>query len=193
MTNVIIVAGVPGAGKSSILREVAKRKSPAFRLVSFGTEMQRLYTENGLSTDRDTMRRRSIEQQQEMQWKTAENIGKLGGNILLDTHLAVKTDVGYLPGFTEKMLDYLKPKAVILVDADEAEIRGRRKLDTSRPNRIIESSEEILEHKLINRSFATIVAGHNSALLRIVQNHTGEFEEAIATIIATIDFVCNKK
>ncbi|MHA2408122.1 MAG: AAA family ATPase, partial [Candidatus Ranarchaeia archaeon] len=135
------------------------------------------------------MRNLPIELQKELQQETAEHISKMSGNILLDTHLAIKTDFGYIPGFTEEMLNTLRPKAIILVDANEVEIRGRRKLDKTRLGRTIESSDEILEHKLINRSFAAIASSKTDSLLRLVQNHTGEFEEAISTVISCLDFV----
>ena len=192
MNNIIVIAGVPGAGKTSLLNEVDKRTGDTFNKASFGSEMLKICQEKGLVQERDEMRNLPITTQKKIQISTAEKIRQMNGNILLDTHLAIKSDVGYIPGFTKEILDILKPKAIILVDANEVEIRGRRKMDKSRPHRTIESFEDILEHKLINWSFASIAANQTDSLLKIVQNHTGEFEEAIETVIKTLDFILNK-
>ena len=83
----------------------------------------------------------------------------------------------------------MSPKAIVLVDAHEAEIRGRRRLDKSRPLRTIESNEDILEHKLINRAYAAAFSARSSCLLRIIQNNTGEFDRAVEEFVSTVRFI----
>ncbi len=192
MGKIIIVAGVPGAGKSTVLLEAWKRveKELNYSIVSFGTEMLNLCKEGGLVSNRDEMRNLSADVQEEMQWRTTKRIADRPENILLDTHCAIKTGSGsYLPGFTPRMLERLSPSALILVDAHEVEIRGRRKLDKTRPLRTIEFSEDILEHKLINRAYAAAFSARSGCLLRIIQNSTGEFETAIEAFIETLRFI----
>ena len=192
MGKIIIVAGVPGAGKSTVLLEAWKRveKELKYTLVSFGTEMLKLATEAGLVNNRDEMRNLGPDTQDELQWRATKHIAERPENILLDTHIAIKTGSGsYLPGFTPRMLERMSPSAIILVDAHEAEIRGRRKLDQSRPLRTIESYEDILDHKLINRAYAAAFSARSGCLLRILQNHTGEFERAVEEFIETLRFI----
>ena len=192
MGKINIVAGVPGAGKSTLLFEVWKRveKELHYSTVSFGTEMLKLCQEAGLVKDRDEMRDLSPDIQEEMQWRTTKHIAERPENILLDTHCAIKSGSGsYLPGLTPRMLERLSPRAIILVDAHEAEIRGRRRLDKSRPLRTIELVEDILEHKLINRAYAAAFSARSGCLLRIIQNNTGEFERAVQEFIATLQFI----
>jgi len=192
MGKIIIVAGVPGAGKSTLLLEAWKRieKELNYTIVSFGTEMLNLCLGSGLVTDRDEMRNLSADVQEEMQWRTTKQIAERPENILLDTHCAIKSGSGsYLPGLTPRMLERLSPSAIILVDAHEAEIRGRRRLDKSRPLRTIEAQEDILEHKVINRAYAAAFSARSGCLLRIIQNNTGEFERAIEEFIATLRFI----
>ncbi|HPA21205.1 MAG TPA: adenylate kinase [Verrucomicrobiae bacterium] len=192
MGKIIIVAGVPGAGKSTLLIEAWKRveKELNYSIVSFGTEMLNLCKEAGLVSDRDEMRDLGPDVQEEMQWRTAKRIAERPENVLLDTHCAIKTGSGsYLPGFTPRMLERMSPSAIILVDAHEAEIRGRRRLDKSRPYRTIESYEDILEHKLINRAYAAAFSARSGCLLRIIQNNTGEFETAVEEFVGTMRFI----
>lgn len=192
MGKIIIVAGVPGAGKSTLLLEAWKRvqKDLNYSIVSFGTEMLNLCNEAKLVSDRDAMRNLSPDIQEEMQWRATKRIAERPENILLDTHCAIKTGSGsYLPGMTPRMLERLSPRAIILVDAHEAEIRGRRKLDKDRPLRSIESGEDILEHKVINRAYAAAFSARSGSLLRIIQNNTGEFEQAVEEFVATLRFI----
>jgi adenylate kinase len=191
MGKLIIVAGVPGAGKSTVLLESWQRvgKELNYSIVSFGTEMLEMCKESGLVANRDEMRNLGADQQEEMQWRTTKRIVERPENILLDTHCTIKTGSGsYLPGFTPRMLERMSPRAIILVDAHEAEIRGRRRLDKSRPLRTIESQEDILEHKLISRAYAAAFSARSGCLLRIIQNNTGEFERAVAEFVDTLRY-----
>jgi adenylate kinase len=192
MGKIIIVAGVPGAGKSTLLLEAWKRVETElnYTIVSFGTEMLDMCKASGLVANRDEMRNLGPDVQEEMQWRTAKRIAERPENILLDTHCAIKTGSGsYLPGLTPRMLERMSPAAIILVDAHEAEIRGRRKLDKNRPMRTIESFDDILEHKLINRAYAAAFSARSGSLLRIIQNNSGEFEQAVDAFIETLRFI----
>lgn len=191
MGKLIIVAGVPGAGKSTVLLEAWKRveKDLNYAIVSFGSEMLEMCRENGLVTNRDEMRNLGADVQGEMQWRTTKRIVERPENILLDTHCTIKTGSGsYLPGFTPRMLERMSPRAIILVDAHEAEIRGRRRLDKTRPLRTIESQEDILEHKVINRAYAAAFSARSGCLLRIIQNNTGEFDRAVEEFVDTLHY-----
>lgn len=192
LSKIIIIAGVPGAGKSSVLNEVYKKRSQTFEIVSFGSEMFSLCKERKLVKNRDQMRTLNHELQKQLQIETAKIISSKEGHLLLDTHCAIKTPAGYMSGLTDEMLSILNPLAIILVDAHEVEISGRRKLDKNRPERTIESFEDVKEHKVINRAFATSFAQKSNSLLKIVQNNTGEFDSAVEEIIKTLDFVTNE-
>ena len=87
------------------------------------------------------------------------------------------------------MLERMSPRAIVLVDAHEAEIRGRRRLDKMRPLRTVESQDDILEHKVINRAYCAAFSARSGCLLRIIQNNTGEFERAVEEFVATIRFI----
>ncbi|MHA1713896.1 MAG: adenylate kinase [Candidatus Ranarchaeia archaeon] len=186
--RIFIIAGVPGAGKTTVLNEVKKRVRERFKTVSFGTEMLEYCRSQKLVYNRDDIRKMSLATQRQAQYQTAKRIAALPGDILLDTHCTIKTATGYINGITKDMVLLLKPKAVILIDAHEIEILGRRKKDKKQRNRTIESFEEISEHKIINRIFASIIASHADALLQVVHNRTGEFERAVQEVIKTIEY-----
>ena len=189
MNRIIIIAGVPGAGKSTVLEEVYKQRVEDFDVISFGTEMLNLSMKKKLVENRDQMRNLSHALQRDLQIETAKIIANKDKNVLLDTHCAIKTPGGYMTGMTDEMLDILHPVAIILVDAHEVEIAGRRKSDTTRLTRTMEDYDEIKLHKKINRSFAVSFAQKSNALLKVVQNNTGEFDRCVNDIVQTLDYV----
>jgi len=101
----VIVAGVPGAGKTSIMSEVSKKTHHT--IVNYGTVMLELAREEGVVEHRDDIRRLPIEKQRELQRKAAERIGAMD-NIIVDTHLTIKTASGYFPGLPVWVLEAIK-------------------------------------------------------------------------------------
>ena len=164
-----------------------------FQVISFGTEMLKIAKKKGLVENRDQMRNLSHALQNELQIETSKIIVEKESNILLDTHCAIKTPGGYMTGMTDQMLEILHPMAIILVDAHEVEIAGRRKLDKNRVTRTMEDFDDIKLHKKMNRSFAVSFAQKSNALLKVIQNHTGEFDKCVKGIVKTLDFVIDLK
>ena len=127
--GVIVVTGIPGVGKTTVMKKAAKGIDINF--VTFGTLMIEIAQEMKLVKDRDEMRKLSLEQQKKLQIKTAERIAKMK-NVIVDTHCTVKTPKGYMPGLPEWVVKKIKPTAIVLVEADPEEIYNRRENDKSR-------------------------------------------------------------
>jgi len=145
--------------------------------VTFGTVMIDIAKEMGLVKDRDDMRKLTLEQQKDLQIRSAEKVAAMG-NVILDTHCTVKTPKGYMPGLPEWVLKKLKPTAIVVVEADPDEIYNRRAKDTTR-NRDPDSEEEIAEHQQINRAAAMSYATLTGATVKIVFNHDNAIDEAV--------------
>ncbi|MCK5458710.1 MAG: adenylate kinase, partial [Thermoplasmatales archaeon] len=145
--------------------------------VTFGTVMIDIAKEMGLVKDRDEMRKLTLEQQKELQIRSAEKVASMG-NVILDTHCTVKTPKGYMPGLPEWVLKKLKPTAIVVVEADPDEIYNRRAKDATR-NRDPDSIEQIAEHQQINRSAAMAYATLTGATVKIVFNHDDAIDEAV--------------
>jgi len=189
MADVYIVTGVPGAGKTALLNESVKAL-PGFTVISFGTVMLELCRERHLVSERDEMRKLPPAVQKEVQEAAAEKIARMGGKIILDTHCTIKTPTGYIPGLPPWILSHLKPKVIILVDAEPIEIRGRRKKDSNRPKRDVEDVSEIEEHRLTNTALASTYSAISGALLKIIHNHEGDFERSLEDFVKTIRDTC---
>jgi adenylate kinase len=173
--GVIVVTGIPGVGKTTVIQKAAEGMDIQF--VTFGTVMIDIAKELGLVKDRDEMRKLSLDQQKQLQIKTAEKIGKMK-NVIVDTHCTVKTPKGYMPGLPEWVLRKLNPTSIVIVEADPEEIYNRRAKDSSR-NRDPDSVEKIAEHQMINRAAAMAYATLTGATVKIVFNHDNALDEAV--------------
>jgi adenylate kinase len=173
--GVIVVTGIPGVGKTTVMQKAAEGMDIQF--VTFGTIMIDIAKELKLVKDRDEMRKLTLDQQKQLQIKTAEKIGKMK-NVILDTHCTVKTPKGYMPGLPEWVLRKLNPTAIIIVEADPQEIFDRRAKDTTR-NRDPDSVEKIAEHQMINRAAAMAYATLTGATVKIIFNHDNALDVAV--------------
>jgi adenylate kinase len=173
--GVIVVTGIPGVGKTTVMQKAAEGMDITF--VTFGTVMIDIAKELNWVKDRDEMRKLSLDQQKQLQIKTAEKVGKMK-NVIVDTHCTVKTPKGYMPGLPEWVLRKLNPSAIIIVEADPQEIYDRRAKDTTR-NRDPDSVEKIAEHQMMNRAAAMSYATLTGATVKIVFNHDNALDAAV--------------
>ncbi|HDD57467.1 MAG: adenylate kinase [Thermoplasmata archaeon] len=173
--GVIVVTGIPGVGKTTVMKKAAEGMDIKF--VTFGTVMIEIAQELGIAKDRDEMRKLSLEQQKELQIKTAEAVAKMG-DVIVDTHCTIKTPQGYMPGLPEWVIKKLNPKTIVVVEADPEEIFNRRAKDTTR-NRDPDTVEQIAEHQQINRAIAMAYAALSGATVKIVFNHDNRLDEAV--------------
>lgn len=173
--GVIVVTGIPGVGKTTVMKKAAEGMDIQF--VTMGTVMFEIAKEEGLVQDRDDMRKLTLIQQRELQIKSAEKVGSMG-NVILDTHCTIKTPKGYMPGLPEWVIKKLNPTAIVLVEASPKEIYDRRANDATR-NRDPDSEEEINEHQMMNRAAAMSYASLSGATVKIVFNHDDKLDDAV--------------
>ena len=173
--GVIVVTGIPGVGKTTVMQKAAEGIDIKF--VTFGTVMIDIAKETGLVKERDEMRKLTLEQQKELQIKSAEKVSAMG-NVILDTHCTIKTPKGYMPGLPEWVIKPLNPTAIVVVEADPIEVFNRRATDITR-NRDPDSIEQIDEHQQINRAAAMAYAALSGSTVKIVFNHDNAIDAAV--------------
>ncbi|RLB60503.1 MAG: adenylate kinase [Deltaproteobacteria bacterium] len=181
---IAIVAGIPGAGKTTVMNEVLKKRE--YKVVNYGDEIFKIAKERKLVEHRDELRKLPYEMQREMQIEAAKRIAKLG-NAIVDTHCTIKTPFGYLPGLPYDVLSILKPSRIILIEANPEEIMERRKKDAEIRIRDEESIESMEEHQLMNRIAGMSYAVLTGATLKIIKNRQGRLEEAAEEMIKALE------
>lgn len=180
--GVIVVTGIPGVGKTTVMKRAAEGMDIQF--VTFGTVMADIAMEMKLVKDRDEMRKLSLKQQKDLQIKTAEKVAKMK-NVIVDTHCTIKTPKGYMPGLPEWVIKKLNPTAIVIVEADPKEIYNRRAKDATR-NRDPDTVEKIAEHQQINRAAAMAYAALTGATVKIVCNHDNALDAAVKEAVPVL-------
>ncbi|MDP8011353.1 MAG: adenylate kinase [Thermoplasmata archaeon] len=170
----IIVTGVPGVGKSTIMNGVCENLN--YRVVNFGDIMLEKAKELGIK-NRDEIRKLPSEKQRELQKMAGEYLGTLD-NIIIDTHMSIKTPSGFLPGLPEWVLMAIRPSMLVLIEADPENIENRRKKDSTR-YRDDEGSKGIEMHQNMNRYFAAACSVITGATVVIIKNEEGKVNEAV--------------
>lgn len=177
----IVVAAVPGAGKTTVLKFV-KKKLPSAKIINVGDLILEIARKKYKIKDRDELRRKlTLEQQRELQEKAYEKIAEMEGKyIFIDTHLAIKTPKGYFPGLSQQTVRLIKPEMIIVLEFPPRDILERRLMDKKRKRETF-SEEEIEEHQKINRQFAVTAASEIQAAVEIIsfeERQRKDFEHA---------------
>ncbi len=177
----IIVTGVPGVGKSTVMDGVSK--NTGMRIVNFGDVMFEMAKTMGVK-NRDEIRKLPAEKQREIQKKAGEELGKMD-NVIIDTHMSIKTPSGYLPGLPEWVLREIRPSVLVLIEAHPDDIYSRRNRDNTRL-RDMETADDIRVHQDLNRSFASACAVLSGATVVIVKNEEGKVDKAVEDLVGMI-------
>ncbi len=178
----VVIAGVAGVGKSTVLDIVSSRSG--YTVKNFGTVMLDLAISSNMVSDRDEIRKLPVEKQIELQRSASETLGSMD-NIIIDTHMAIKSPNGYLPGLPEWVLRKLNVSSYFLIEADPKEIKKRRDEDPTR-HRDNDTIEDIEEHQIVNRQFAISYAVFSGATVNFITNPTGHPEIAAEQIIGRL-------
>lgn len=188
MGKVVVVAGTPGVGKTTLLR-LAKPKLKKWEIVNYGDILEKMGREEGLIKDRDELRHLPLDQQRRLQRLAAHEIAIMAErkNILLDTHMTIKTPEGFWPGLPKWVLKEIRPYAFILIEAPPEEILERRNKDKTRKRMDQGGIEEIREHQEINRAFAVAYSVLTSGSIIIIQNRTNRLEEAVERFVKVLE------
>src|SRR5215470_14464483 len=136
--------------------------------------MNHLFKTSGKQLHRDHMRRQDIDQQTRIQHRAAQKIAKMSGksNLVVDTHMFVRTTDGIWPGTPWRVLEALRPNLIVLIEADPNEVAKRRMKDNTRErgNETPENAKSDLEWSRYMASANAVLAG---IPIQIVENHEG--------------------
>ena len=184
----VIITGVPGVGKTTVVNEALKKlgeEGVEYQSINFGTFMYDVAKAEGIVQDRDQMRSLDREIQKRLQQLAAQAIARVPGNVLIDTHASVKTPKGYLPGLPEWVLREIMPDIIVLVETDDDQILIRRLSDETR-SRDKEGSRAIAEHQQFNRAIAAAYAMLTGCTVKIIVNADFLLEKGAEDLAAVL-------
>lgn len=170
----IIVMGVPGAGKTTVLKGL----KTDYRIVNYGDLMLEIEKKEFGIKDRDEMRKLPIEKQKLAQKLVAEALAEMQGKLILDTHCSVSTPSGFYPGVPFEFLKLWKVEALVYVTAHPDQIAQRRSNDPSR----VRDLDDIALHDEMNKSFLAAYSAFSGAPAVVLYNDQGKLEETVAKL-----------
>ena len=186
--KLIILVGIPGVGKTSLLTNIVdrlKNDKKSVSVISFGTLMFDVGKDNGVS-NRDELRRLPIKRQQELQKIAAEKISTLNQDIVIvDTHAFISSPEGYYPGLPDHVLKIIKPTHFVSVSAKPEEIYSRRLKDETR-NRDKITLANVKKELDIQSGMISACAVLTGSPVKHVLNREGKIEEAAEKIINSL-------
>ncbi len=193
----VIVTGVPGVGKTTVLGIVSKlleERGARFLVVNFGDYMFSEAVKAGLVRHRDEMRHLPLRRQLELQEHAARAIvrdaeAKLSGEgvLFVDTHAVIRTSTGYWPGLPENVVKELKPDSIVLIEAPPEIIVSRQQRDKTRVRSDLADVRIVSELLQMARSAAMASAVLVAASVFIVENVEGHPEEAAKRIVELVE------
>jgi len=145
-----------------------------------------------LSETRDYMRNLNVAAQKVLQQEILGHYAKLfttepQEHFLIETHAALKTKQGYIPGLARDFLQATKPDIYIVIEADANEIYQRRLNDPTRKRDHDKSVKDVQINLDTTRYFASDFAFDTHSPLLIVQNEQGKLEEAAVAIADALE------
>ena len=181
----VIIVGVPGVGKSTIITnatEALRSKGTSVKTIVFGSVMFEEAKKLGIN-DRDKLRKLTVDTQQKLQNMAANNISSLNDSVVfIDTHLFIKTQSGYYPGLPMNLVLKLNPQRLVLVTANSDEILNRRKKDTTRTRDLI-SEDEINRDIQVSLSMISSLSILTGAPFEIIYNHDDMVDSATSHLV----------
>jgi len=184
----IIVVGIPGVGKTTVLSEV-KKSLEQLGVQTALAEFGKIMLEEALLLNiknRDDIRRLQIKDQKNLQRKTATKIAQIISDIvIIDTHLFINTFEGYYPGLPMELINQLEPSNLILIVAKPEEIYHRRQNDSTRDRDIIsiDSIQNEIELSKMLISSCSVISG---APFKIIANDENHLKECIKNLVNII-------
>lgn len=181
--DIVVITGIPGVGKTTVIEQAVKMLRN-YKIANFGNIMFEIAKGEGLVNHRDDMRRLNPETQKMVQKHAAKKIAGMAedSNIIVDTHISIKTPKGYLPGLPLWVLKELEPTKIVIVDATPEEIYARRKRDDTR-RRDEEKLESIKFHQVYNIHLAASYSMVTGATVSIIYNKEGKIMEAVKELV----------
>ncbi len=185
--EVNIVVGLSGVGKSTVLEEAMLLSDRDYRLINYGDRMLETAQKEGLVDTRDEMKDLDTETYRRIQMDAADSITEDAADqdIIVDTHAAIKSPFGYIPGLPKWTLENLDPAKIIIIDASSREIYERSQGDEDR-EREHDSVEEVDIYRSIAREMASAGSVLTGAYLKIIQNREGRAEAAAEELVRTL-------
>ena len=187
MTEVNIIVGLSGVGKGTVLEQAMNLSDRDYEIINYGDKMVEIAKDENLVENRDELKKLDPEENKRVQRLAGEAIVEESGekDVIVETHAAIQTPYGYIPGLPEWSVKALDPAKIIMLDANAEEIYERTMEDESR-DREHDKVEEIREYQNVAREMAATGAVLTGSYLTIIQNHDNQVEKSAEELVKVL-------
>ncbi len=195
--RVVIVTGVPGVGKTTVLQHLkdkAQAKGLDVEIVNFGSFMLDYAVREGIIENRDKIRTLPLRKQLDLQARAAKAIieyasKRLGENsyLIIDTHALVRTVAGYWPGLPKHVIDHLLPDMIAVIEAPAEIIAARQERDKTRYRADFGGAEGVRRLMEYARAASFASAVFYASTVAIIENPEGRAEEAADKLLSYME------
>ncbi len=188
---IVFVLGMQGAGKTTVLEKAKGYKG--VKIVNMGNLMCEYSIRKGYIKDRDEIRYK-------IDWRTYQKlyteaysaIGRMKGNVIVDTHTSIKAGNKYIPGLPARYVKLLKKiVGFVYIDAPTGEILGRRKADKRR-ERETDDAGMIDMNRIVDVSVAAYYSSLIGVPLYIISNRNGKIQESVSEFKEAVSVLFGK-
>jgi len=127
--------------------------------------------------DRDEMRYLAPDEQTDLRDKATEQVARVDGNVVLDTHAMVEQHGRFFPGLPFYMVKHFKHvSGLFYIDAETEAIIARRRRDKTR-EREFEEKWLIETQRDLNLAIMSYYASYLNIPLYIIDNEEGKLDQ----------------
>lgn len=187
MGEVNIIIGLSGVGKGTVLEQTMLLADKDYKLINYGDRMLETAKSEDLVDSRDELKELDPETNKRIQKQAAEEIVEESeeNDVIVETHAAIQTPFGYIPGLPKWTVENLEPEKIIMLTASPKAIWRRTQEDDSR-DREHEEVEQIDEYQQVAREMASTGAVLTGAYLKTIENKDGKAEAAAEELLKTL-------
>lgn len=181
----IIVTGLKGSGKTTVLKYVTHRR-PDIKILNVGDFFAKVFQRYGLDRDQGDLgisREKYVNIQKEIFRSLAREVKKYK-DVIIDTHLFLTKKEGYYPGLPEFAMKEINPDVIVVLEYNPKFILKRREKDIKEIGRQRSAEltiEGIQYEQDVQRHFAFVSAGYTATAVKIIKRYEKEkfdFEHA---------------
>jgi len=188
---IAVIFGIQGVGKSTLVKTVIEKR-PNIKRLYWGEMALNEAKKQGLVEKIDEIRTLTVPVQKKLQKIVGKEISDTINNdrskdYIIETHAALKTKQGFMPGFTKEMLEEIKPDIFVVIESHAMDIYHRRIFDTERKRDHDKSVKEIQLNLDATRWFASNFCIATGANLLIVENIEDNVNVAVDTVVEALD------
>ncbi len=184
-----VVLGIPGVGKTSVVKGVIDKTG--VNHIHWGNLSKKIAMEQGLIENIDELRKLDVDLQRKIKMEVSKEIEKLvkksSKDILIETHAAIQTTQGYMPGFTLDEIQRVRPDVFLVIEASPEMIFQRRLKDGSRWRKDDLTILDVKDSLAVTRQMAMTFAVLATATVYFVENKEGDLDYAVHKIVELIE------